>query len=348
MEIRRWPGNPTAAPSRTRMPAFRSAIRIWSACSPTRGSTKLAWEGGAGAARRASSARRRGRSVRTRARVCSRYSMTSRAATAATWAKRFTLKGARAVHPADGLGLGDEETHAESREPRHLRECAEGHNPRPSPREGDPVRRVGIVTEVAIRLVDHYERGLVAERGEKGIEGPAPHDGGGGIVRRAEEDHFCPRRHARTQVVEIRLVASQGARHDRGAGEPRLDRVRLEGRVRHEDLVARLEGGVRDERDDLVTAVAHDDPVRPDAEPLRNSLPQLRRARVGVEMSARGLAPKRFHYLRRRSERIFVGGESPQGGQAQLCLERFERLACLIWSHCGECVAPYSFHGSLF
>ena len=44
IEIRRWPGNPTAAPSRTRMPALASASRAFVA-SATFTSRKFACEG---------------------------------------------------------------------------------------------------------------------------------------------------------------------------------------------------------------------------------------------------------------------------------------------------------------
>ena len=47
-EIRRWPGKPTAAPSRTSIPALRRAALRASACPPTRGRMKFDCEGGAG------------------------------------------------------------------------------------------------------------------------------------------------------------------------------------------------------------------------------------------------------------------------------------------------------------
>ena len=59
--------------------------------SPTLTRRKLAWEGGEGAPRLASASRKRGRSARITARVRSRCSLSSRAATAATWASRLTL-----------------------------------------------------------------------------------------------------------------------------------------------------------------------------------------------------------------------------------------------------------------
>ena len=63
--MRRCPGKPTPAPSRTRMPAWKSAARSAPARSPTLASRKFACEGGEGAPRSASAARSRGRSART-------------------------------------------------------------------------------------------------------------------------------------------------------------------------------------------------------------------------------------------------------------------------------------------
>jgi hypothetical protein len=213
--------------------------------------------------------------------------------------------------------------------------------------QGHPVRSVRIVAEVAVGLVDDDERRIVAESGEEAVERNPPHDRRRRIVRRAQEDDLGPPGHALQQIVEVGLVGLERAQHGRGAGEPRLDRVRLEGRVRHENLVARLEGGARDDADDLVAAVAGHDPVRRDAQVSSDGFAKRRGAAVGIEMGSLGLFPQRFDDLGRRPEWIFVGGQPPERRQSHLLLDHFERFACLIWSHRPERLAPDPFHGCL-
>jgi len=173
----------------------------------------------------------------------------------------------------------------------------------------DAVGGLRIVTEIPVRLVEDHERRVIAERGEEPLERPAPDNGRRRVVRRAEEDGLGARGDARQDVVEVGVVALERASDGRGAREARLDVVGLEGRVRHQDLVVGLEGRARDEPQDLVAAVAGDDPAGRNTQPPPDRFAERRRAAVRVEVGARGFTAQRFDDHRRRAQGALVGRE---------------------------------------
>jgi hypothetical protein len=138
------------------------------------------------------------------------------------------------------------------------------------------------------------------------------------------------RGHPASDVVEVRLVAGQRAGDEPGAGQRHRGRVRLERGHRHDDLVAGLEGGERQEADELVGAVADHELGGGDAEPPAQRGAQRDAAAVRVEVRARGLAPDRLDHAGRRPQRVLVGRQAHQLGEAELAHQRLERLARIV------------------
>jgi hypothetical protein len=137
-----------------------------------------------------------------------------------------------------------------------------------APDEVDAVGGLGIVAEVAVGLVQDHERRIAAQRADQSLEPRSKHDGRGGVMRGADDDGLGPRGHPALHVLEVRLIALEWARDDRRARECRLRAVRLEGRVRDEDLVARIVGGASDQRKQFVRPIARHEPARGHTEPL--------------------------------------------------------------------------------
>ena len=112
-------------------------------------------------------------------------------------------------------------------------------------------------------------------------------------MRRAQHHRFRPAADLPTDVVEVGLVPGERAQDGSRAREHDRRRVRLEGGLGDDDLVARLERRERHEPDQLVGAVADDELVGPDAEPPGEGVAQRDGAAVGVEVHARRLARDR-------------------------------------------------------
>ena len=163
-------------------------------------------------------------------------------------------------------------------------------------------------------------------------------------MRRAEHHRLRPIRHLAAHVVQVGVVLGERARDDAGAGERRPERVRLEGGLRHDHLVAGLEGRRRDERDQLVRAVADDELVGPDAEAPRQSLAQGGRAAVGIEVHARRLARDSGHGPWRGAEGVLVGREPDEVGPPELFGEPLERRARVVGGKRVEDRPPESSH----
>ncbi len=117
------------------------------------------------------------------------------------------------------------------------------------------------------------------------------HDGRGGIVRRADDHGLGPRRHPALHVLEIRLVAVEWARHDRGAGRGSPP-CRT---ARRPDEESRPRRPGRRRRGRSARAIR---PPRCPPQPARRGTPSRspsaarssRRSAIRVEMRARGFA----------------------------------------------------------
>src|SRR5207253_1627545 len=160
--------------------------------------------------------------------------------------------------------------------------------------------------EVAVGLVEEDERRVGAERVEEGEERRPLDDRPRRIVRRAEDHGLRPTGDLPAHVFEVSLVPGERACDDPRAREGGRGRVRLEGGLGDDDLVAPLERRERHERDQLVGAVADDELLGCDAEPPGEGLTQREGAAVGVEVHARRLVRDRGDDARRRAEGVLV------------------------------------------
>ena len=209
----------------------------------------------------------------------------------------------------------------------------------------DPVGIVGVVAEIAVGLVEDDQRRIGPQRFEELRQRRPPDDGGGRIVRRAQDHRLGPRGDLRLHVVQVRLVAGQWAGAHPRAGQRDRRRVRLERRRRHHDLVAGVEGGQRDHADELVGAVADDDLVRRHPEAAAERGAHGRGAAVGIEVDAGRLATDRLDHAGRRSQRVLVGGEADQLVETELVLERIEGFAGVVGGDALDDRTPQLSHG---
>jgi len=166
-------------------------------------------------------------------------------------------------------------------------------------------------------------------------------------VRRAEDHGLRPPGDLPAHVVEVGLVPGERARDDPRAREDGRGRVRLEGGLGDDDLVATLERRERHERDQLVGAVADDELLGRDAEPLGEGLTQREGATVGVEVHARRLVRDRGDDARRGSEGVLVRRQAHELRQAELRREPLEGLPRVVRGHPVEDGAPDVPHGPI-
>ena len=164
---------------------------------------------------------------------------------------------------------------------------------------------------------------------------------------RAEDHRLRPVGDLPPHVVEVGLVPGERARDDARAREHDRDRVRLEGRLGHDDLVAPLERRERQEPEQLVGAVAEDELLGPDAEPSGEGLAQREGTPVGVEVDARRLARDRGDDAGRGPERVLVGRQADELGKAELGREPLWRRPGLVRDDGIEDVAPDVSHGPI-
>ena len=252
---------------------------------------------------------------------------------------------ADAVQPVQRLGAGDRVAHAEPGERRDLREGAEQDQPRVAPQQRDAVRVLGVVDEVTVRLIEDHERRVVAERLEERAQRLLAHDRRRRVVGRAEHDRRRPVGDLPPHVLEVGRVAGEWARHGAGARDRGRDAVGLERRLGHDDLVAGLERGPRDEPDQLVGAVADEELAGRDVEAPGERRAERGGAAVGIEVDARGLARDRLDDARRGAERVLVGGEARELRDPELRGELLEGLARVVGDEGAETLAPDLPHG---
>jgi hypothetical protein len=238
--------------------------------------------------------------------------------------------GPHAVEPVDRLRTADGVADAQPGQRGHLRERAQHHQAREPGEQLDPVRVVGIVAEVPVGLVEHHQRLVVAERLEQAQQRRPPHDRRRRVVGRAEDHGLRARRHAPAHVVQVGLVAGQRAAADPGPGQGGRRAVGLERGDGHDHLVARIEGGQRDEPDQLVGAVADDDLRGRDPQPAGQRLAQGEAAAVGIEVHAVGLAADGVDHPGGRPQGVLVRRQADQLGEAQLGCQRLQGLAGIV------------------
>jgi len=235
-----------------------------------------------------------------------------------------------AVEPVDGLGRGDRVADAQPGQARDLGEGAEDDEPRVAGEQGDAVGVVGVVAEVAVGLVEDDQRGIIPERLQEGGQRPAAEDGGGRVVGRAEDHGLGAWRDPPANVVQVHLVAGQGALPDGGSRQLDHGGVGLEGRPGHHYLVARLEGRPGDERQQLVGTVAQYHVRRGDAQSPGQGGAQGRRAAVGVEVDAGRLARDGLDHAGRGAQGVLVGRQADDVGQSEFPGDGFQGLPGLV------------------
>ena len=134
--------------------------------------------------------------------------------------------------------------------------------------------------------------------------------------------------------------------HAEKLGHERVDR---EGVAHGDDLVNAGTGeGVEEQLDDLVGAVAEDDVLAREAELLRDGVPEMEAAAVGIEMGALQLLAHRGHGEGRRAEGILVGGELDHepGVEPELARDIIDRLARLVRDEIEQLAVGYVMDGN--
>jgi hypothetical protein len=93
---------------------------------------------------------------------------------------------------------------------------------------------------------------------------------------------------------------------------------------------ARAEKAAHDQLDELVGAVAHDDVLGGEAVTPRQRHPKIVGAAVGVAVEMAQRVRDRLEHPLRGRERILVGGELDDVGEAELALELLDGLPGLV------------------
>ena len=208
----------------------------------------------------------------------------------------------------------------------------------------DAVGILGIVTEVAVGLVEEGQWRVVAESVEEGRQRRAADDRAGRVVWRAQHDGLRSRRQSAGHVVQIGLVLRQRAWNHPGGHQLDHGRVGLEGGLGDDYLVARFQGCPTDEREQFVGAVTDDDLGGGDTQPRCQRLAQRGRATVRVEVDAGGLARNRLDDARRGAERALIGRQPDQVGPAQIGGERLQWPARVIRGNTVDRSTPNASH----
>ena len=229
---------------------------------------------------------------------------------------------AHPVQPVDGLGAGDRVADPEPGEAGDLGERAQRDHRRPLGHEGRAVRGLGVVAEVAIRLVEDHQRRLGAEPVQEADERAAPNDGRRRVVGRADEHRLGAGGHALRHVVQVRLVAARAGSSPRWrpTARPRCRRARRRGAAGAPRRPAR-----RPRERSAPSSSSAPLPTRSQSGLTRSHSPEglahRRGAAVRVEVDVRRLPPERLHHPRGRAEGVLVGREPDDGGKPQLLLE---------------------------